>query len=295
MINKVSKGEKVFSIFNYIFLSITAFICLIPIINVLALSFSTSTAAASGLVKLLPVDFTLESYSFIMDKPEFISSLFVTLKRVSLGVVVNMVLVVLVAYPLSKETNVFRGRNIYAWFFLITMLFSGGLIPAYMTIKKVGIIDTVWALVLPGSVPVFNVLILMNFMRGLPKEIEESAFIDGAGPWTSLLKIVLPLSIPSLATITLFTLVGHWNSWFDGLIYMNNPKNYPLQSYLQTVVISRDLSLAMDTSQAAALAKVSDRTTKSAQVFLAALPIMMVYPFLQRYFMTGLVMGSVKG
>jgi putative aldouronate transport system permease protein len=295
MINKVSKGEKVFSIFNYIFLSITAFICLIPIINVLALSFSTSTAAASGLVKLLPVDFTLESYNFIMDKPEFITSLLVTLKRVSLGVIVNMVLVILVAYPLSKETNVFRGRNIYAWFFLITMLFSGGLIPAYMTIKKVGIIDTVWALVLPGSVPVFNVLILMNFMRGLPKEIEESAFIDGAGPWTSLLKIVLPLSIPSLATITLFTLVGHWNSWFDGLIYMNNPKNYPLQSYLQTVVISRDLSLAMDTSQAAALAKVSDRTTKSAQVFLAALPIMMVYPFLQRYFMTGLVMGSVKG
>lgn len=295
MIKKVSKGEKIFSIFNYIFLSITAFICLIPIINVLALSFSTSTAAASGLVKLWPVDFTLESYSFIMDKPDFIRSLLVTIKRASLGLIINMALVILIAYPLSKEKNVFRGRNIYAWFFLITMLFSGGLIPSYMTIKKVGILDTVWALVLPGAVPVFNVLILMNFMRGLPKEIEESAFIDGAGPWTSLFKIVIPLSIPSLATITLFTLVGHWNSWFDGLIYMNNPRNYPLQSYLQTVVISRDLSLAMDTSQAAALAKVSDRTTKSAQVFLAALPIMMVYPFLQKYFMTGLVMGSVKG
>jgi putative aldouronate transport system permease protein len=295
MINKITRGEKIFAVFNYILLSITAFICVLPLINVLALSFSSSSAAAAGLVKLWPVDFTLDSYSFIMDKPEFARSLFVTLKRVSIGLVVNMVIVVLVAYPLSKEKTTFRWRNIYAWFFIITMLFSGGLIPVYMTIKKVGILDTIWALILPGAVPVYNVLIMMNFMRSLPKEIEESAFIDGASAWTSLLKIVLPLSIPSLATITLFTLVGHWNSWFDGLIYMNNPENYPLQSYLQTVVIRRDLSLAMDTSTAAALAKVSDRTTKSAQVFLAALPIMMAYPFLQKYFMTGLVMGSVKG
>jgi len=291
---RVSAGRKAFMVSNYILLSITAFICILPLINVLALSFSSRSAAAAGYVKLWPVDFTLASYEYALGKHEFIDSFFVSLKRVSLGYIVNMLMTIFVAYPLSKEKSTFRWRNFYAWFFIVTMLFHGGLIPTYMTIKSLGLLDTIWALVLPGAVPVFNVILLMNFFRELPKEIEEAAYIDGAGHWIALWRIYFPLSKPALATISLFTLVGHWNSWFDGLIYMNSSQNYPLQSYLQTVVITVDSS-TMSSSELLSLAEISDRTFKAAQVFLAAFPILMIYPFLQKYFMKGLVLGSVKG
>lgn len=163
-----------------------------------------------------------------------------------------------------------------------------------MTIKSVGLLDTLWALVLPSAVSVFNVILLMNFFRELPKEIEEAANMDGAGHWRTLWSIYLPLSKPAVATITLFIVVFHWNSWFDGLIYMNSTTNYPLQSYLQTIIINVDPSTAT-TNDLLDMSAISDRTFKAAQVFLAAFPILIVYPFLQKYFMKGLVMGSVKG
>jgi len=172
-------------------------------------------------------------------------------------------------------------------------LFSGGLIPYYMVIKSVGLLDSIWALVLPGAVPVFNVILLLNFFCGLPKELEEAAFIDGAGYFRTLAKIILPLSTPSLATILLLTVVTHWNSWFDGLILMNSPEHYPLQSYLQTIIIQKDFSELTDLN-AEALRDISDRTVKAAQIFMGALPILVVYPFLQKYFMKGIVLGSVK-
>lgn len=290
----ISTSRKAFQVLNYALLSITAFICLLPIINVLAVSFSSKAAAAAGFVKLWPVEFTLASYEYALSKPEFLQSFLVSLQRVSLGYIVNMCMVISVAYPLSKETRTFRWRNVYAWFFIVTMLFNGGLMPTYMTVKSLGLLDKIWALILPGAVPIFNVILLMNFFRGLPTEIEEAAYMDGAGHWTTLFKIYLPLSLPALATITLFTLVGHWNGWFDGLIYMNSPKNYPLQSYLRTIVITLDTS-TLSSSEMLAMSDISDRTFKAAQVFLAAFPILMVYPFLQKYFMKGLVMGSVKG
>lgn len=289
-----SKSRKVFIVFNYLLLSLTAFICVLPLINILAVSFSSSSAAAAGYVKLWPVNFTMDSYKYAMSKYEFVDSFFVSVKRIAVGYGINMFMAISVAYPLSKEKENFRARNIYAWFFIVTMLFSGGLIPSYMTIKSLGLLDSIWALVLPGAVPVFNVILLMNFFRDLPREIEEAAHIDGAGYLTTLLKIYLPLSKPALATITLFMLVHHWNSWFDGLIYMNSPKNYPLQSYLRTIVITLDTS-TMSSSEQLHLTDISDRTFKAAQVFLAAVPVLMIYPFLQKYFMKGLVMGSVKG
>ncbi|CAM3404643.1 carbohydrate ABC transporter permease [Paenibacillus lupini] len=292
--HKLTLSRKSFLIFNYILLGLTAFVCILPLINVLAISFSSSTAAAAGFVKLLPVDFTLSSYKYALQKHEFVDGFFVSLKRVGLGYAINMLLSILVAYPLSKEKKALSLRNFYAWFFIITMLFSGGLIPTYMTIKSVHMLDTIWALVLPGAVPVFNVILLMNFFRGLPKEIEEAAYIDGAGYWRVLWKIYVPLSMPAIATITLFTIVTHWNSWFDGLIYMNQPIHYPLQSYLQTIIITTDPSL-MSSNELLNTGDVSDRTYKAAQVFLAAFPVLLVYPFLQKYFMKGLVMGSVKG
>lgn len=290
---KVSTSRKIFLLSNYIFLGLIAFLCLLPLINVLAVSFSSSSAAAGGFVKLWPVDFTLASYRHALGKHEFIQGIYVSVQRVVLGYVINMAITILIAYPLSKEKSALRARDFYAWFFIITMLFHGGLIPSYMTMKALGLLDTIWALVLPGAVHVFNMILLLNFFRNLPKEIEEAAYIDGASHWRVLWTMYIPLSKPAIATITLFTVVMHWNSWFDGLIYMNSPSNYPLQSYLQTIIVNPDSSTVSSTELY--MTEVSDRTFKAAQVFLAAFPILIVYPFLQKYFMKGLVMGSVKG
>ncbi|MFD0715025.1 carbohydrate ABC transporter permease [Paenibacillus sp. GCM10027626] len=293
MVERLTIGRKVFVSLNYTILTLLSLLCLMPLIHVLAISFSSSAAATGGLVKLWPVEFTLSSYQFVTAKPAFLASLGVTLQRVGIGLAINMVLTILVAYPLSKEVHKFPYRTLYVWIFVITILFQGGLIPLYMTVKYTGVMDTIWALVLPGAVPVFNVVLLLNFFRALPKELEEAAFMDGAGHFTTLWRIIVPLSAPALATLTLFATVGHWNAWFDGLIFMNAPEKYPLQSYLQTVVINRDISL-MSSTDMKSLAEVNDRTAKAAQIFLGALPILLVYPFLQRFFMKGIVLGSVK-
>lgn len=291
---RYSVPHKAFTIFNYMLLAALALICLLPIINILAISFSSSSAASSGQVRFWPVNFTMESYNFVTAKPEFMAAFWISVKRVLIGVPVNMLLTILTAYPLSKSNRQFKGRVIYVWFFFITMLVSGGLIPYYMTISKLGLIDNFWALILPGAVPVYNVIILMNFFRQLPPEIEEAAVMDGASRLQILFRILVPLSLPAIATLTLFCIVTHWNSWFEGLLLMNKPSNYPLQSYLQTVVVNRDMSL-MSTSDILTLSTVSDRTSKAAQTFVAALPVLIVYPFLQKYFAKGITVGSVKG
>ncbi|RED85267.1 MULTISPECIES: carbohydrate ABC transporter permease [Cohnella] len=294
MVERTSWGRRLFVVLNYVFLTALSLTCLLPILHVLAISFSSSAMASAGEVVLWPVDFTLKSYEYVLGKEAFVQSILVTLQRVALGVTLNMLLTIVIAYPLSKEVQGFRYRTWYAWFFVFTILFSGGIIPWYFTINETGLIDTIWALILPGAVPVFNVILLLNFFRGLPKELEEAAFIDGAGHLQILFRLFVPLSKPALATILLFTVVGHWNSWFDGLVLMNRPEHYPLQSYLQTVVIMQDLS-SMTLEDAKMLSEISDRTTKAAQIFLAAFPVLLVYPFLQKYFVKGIVLGSVKG
>lgn len=293
----VRNGSLAFDIFNYVFLGLVAAICLLPIINVLAISFSSSAKASAGLVGLVPLDFNLQSYKYALTKPQFVTSFFTSVKRVILGLLINMTCTILTAYPLSKSSKELTGRNIYAWFMFITMVFSGGLIPQFMVVKQTGIMNTIWALILPGAVPVFNVIILMNFFKQIPREIQESAMMDGAGHLRILLQLYLPLSLPSLATITLFTVVGHWNEWFAGMIYMTDPANYPLQTYLQSIIVVRDTALLTTASKETLemLSTVSDRTLKSAQIFIAAAPILAVYPFVQKYFMKGLTVGSVKG
>jgi putative aldouronate transport system permease protein len=293
MTERLSFSRRLFLTANYAALILLALVCILPLVHVFALSLSSNAAATSGYVKFWPVEFTLKSYEFVLSRPAFLKSLLVTLERVAIGLPLNLLLTILIAYPLSKESNRFKLRTVYVWFFVFTMLFSGGLIPTYMVINKTGLLDSIWALVLPGAVPVFNVVLLLNFFRGLPKELEEAAFIDGAGHFRTLWKIYFPLSMPAIATIALLTTVGHWNSWFDGLIYMNSPDHYPLQSYLQTVIANRDMTLASSTDLEL-LAEVSDRTVKAAQIFMGALPILLVYPFLQRYFIKGIVLGSVK-
>ncbi|RXZ81341.1 carbohydrate ABC transporter permease [Paenibacillaceae bacterium] len=293
-----SFSRKLFLVCNNLFLLLLAAVCLLPLINVFAVSFSSSAAATAGAVKLWPVDFTLSSYRYALGKPEFMQSFFVSVVRVAAGTAISLLLVILSAYPLSKEARDFPMRTFYVWLFFLTMLFSGGLIPMYMTIRTYGMLDTIWALVLPGAVAVFNIVLLLNFFRGLPKEIQEAAFVDGSTHWQLLWRIMVPISKPALATILLFTCVGQWNSWFDGLIYMNSPSNYPLQTYLQTLVANTELFLQggnLTAEDMKVLAEVSDRTTKASQIFLASLPVLVLYPFLQKYFMKGIVLGSVKG
>ncbi|OUS70591.1 ABC transporter permease [Paenibacillus sp. MY03] len=289
-----SKGARLFTVLNTVFLLALALACIAPLVHILAVSLSSSAAVTAGWVKFWPVEPTLSSYQYVLSRFDYWSSMLVTFQRVLLGGALNLLITILVAYPLSKESSGFRSRTMYAWLFFFTMLFSGGLIPWYMIIKELNLLDSIWALVLPGAVPIFNIVLLLNFFRQLPKEMEEAAFVDGAGHWTVLWRIFVPVSLPAMATVTLFAVVWHWNSWFDGLILMNRPEHYPLQSYLQTVIVQRDISFLqhLDRSQ---LAIVSDRTIKSAQILIATLPIVIVYPFLQRYFVKGMVIGSVKG
>ncbi|WP_367649724.1 carbohydrate ABC transporter permease [Paenibacillus sp. NEAU-GSW1] len=289
-----SKRYEWFPFVNTIFLILISLLCVLPLIHIIAVSFSSSAAASAGYVKLWPVDFTLASYKYTASRNEFWESMLVSLQRIGMGTPLSLLLTILVAYPLSKETNAFRFRSIYAWIFFITMLFNGGLIPWYITIKEYGLLDSIWALVLPGAVPVFSIVLLLNFFREIPKELEEAAVMDGASHWRIMWTIFVPISKPALATLALFSLVEHWNNWFDGLLLMGNPSNYPLQSYIQTIVIQQNLS-NMSRDAMLNMALISDRTLKASQIFLGSLPIILAYPFLQKYFVKGIVLGSVKG
>ncbi|MDF2836759.1 MAG: transporter permease [Paenibacillus sp.] len=293
MIQQNSISRRLFVGANAVFLAALSILCIFPLVHVLAVSFSSSSAATAGQVGLWPVQFTTESYSFVIAEPAFLRSIGVSLQRVLLGVTLNMLLGVLLAYPLAKEAREFRWRTFYVWIFVFTMLFSGGLIPSYIVVQQTGLTGSIWALVVPSAVNVFNVILMLNFIRGIPKELFEASYIDGAGHWTTLWRIVVPVSGPVIATVTLFAIVYHWNEWFNGLIYMDRPEKYPLQSYLQTIIVQKNFS-EIASQDLSLLGQVSDRTVKAAQIFLGSLPILCVYPFLQGYFMTGIVMGSVK-
>lgn len=286
-----SRRHSVFDMFNYIVLTFISLLCLLPIWHIAMVSLSGEGPASQYIVGLWPLDFTISSYVNILQLDKFWDAFFVSVERVALGGGLSLLLTIMMAYPLSKESSVFRGRNLYIWILVFTMLFHGGLIPTYMVINQLHLIDTIWALVLPGAVPVFNVILMVNFMRQLPKELEEASLVDGASQFMIMTRVFVPLSLPVIATVTLFSVVGHWNSWFDGLIFMNQTSNYPLQTYLQVVLASRNL---VNADQQSVMASLTDRTTISAQIILASTPILVVYPFLQRYFIHGIVMGSVK-
>jgi putative aldouronate transport system permease protein len=259
----------------------------------LALSLSSRSAVTNGLVTMWPVDFSLKSYQYILGRQEFYRSFGVSVIRTVLGVPINLFFIVTASYPLSKFARDFPQRNLYAWFFVLTIMLTPALVPWYMTIRQFGLLDTIWALVLPGAVPVFSVLIVMNYFRAIPREMEESALAEGANHWQILFRIFVPLALPAIATVTLFSMVTHWNAWFDGLLLMNDPKNYPLQSYLQTVVVRPDSAL-MSARQMKEMSEVSNRTVKAAQLFVAMVPMMLIYPFIQKYFTTGILLGGVK-
>lgn len=294
---KQSLSRKIFMVFDYVFLGLLSLSCLLPLINLFAISFSTRSMVDANAVSFWPKGFNTAAYEYILSNKQYFQSFGITIGRVVLGWAINLALTVLVAYPLSKDDpRMFRCRKYYTWFFLVTMVFNGGLIPTYLVVSKMQMINSFWALILPEAVPMFCVLITMNFFRGLPKAIEEAALVDGAGWFVTMFKIYLPLSKPSLATVSLFVIVNHWNAWFDGLIYMNLPEKYPLMTYLQSVVLKFDVTkitseqLMMNPS----LMEVTGRGIKGALILLCTVPILMIYPFLQKYFVSGVVMGSVK-
>lgn len=279
-----------------LFLTLIALTSLFPLLHTIALSFSDKASANAGKVILWPHGTNISSYKIILEDHKFFSAFWVSVKRVLLGASINFILTVMMAYPLSKTSKYFPGRNVYMWYLVICMLFTAGLIPLYMTVTELHLQNTLWSLVLPGAVPVFNVMLIMNFFRNLPKELEEAALVDGAGPWQTLIRIFLPVSLPSLATVTLFSIVGHWNSFFDGLIFMSKPENYPLQTYIQQLVVRIDPETmkGMTTEDLIRLSKASDRTLNASKLIIAMLPLLVIYPFLQKYFVHGIVLGSVK-
>lgn len=291
----MKKKTTVFDVVLAVVMGIVCVTCVLPFIHLLAVSFSSSTAVAAGQVAFWPVDFTTASYEYVITGGKFLRAMSISLQRVVLGTLLNVVLMVLTAYPLSKDN--LPCRNLLSGFFVLTMLVSGGMIPTYLLVSGLGLKDTIWSLILPGALPVYNMIILMNFIRGLPHEIEEAAWIDGASPFQTLVQVVFPLLGPSLATVGLFCMVGHWNDWFSGMIYMSDPANYPLQTYLQTLLVNFEQLLQSDTTSniQEILSRMNARTGRAAQLFLGALPIMCVYPFLQCYFTKGLTLGSVKG
>jgi len=284
-----TKGYKLFAVFNYTILILAALSCFLPLLHLLAQSFSSKAAISGNLVSFWPVGFNTDAYAITFKNSNFTGSMLISVTRTVLGTLLSMMILTTAGYALSKD---FRGRNSLMWIFVFTMLFNGGLIPSYILVTSLGLKGTIWSLILPGAFGAYNLILLMNFFRTIPKALEEAAFIDGASFFVIFRSIYLPLSLPGLATVSLFIMVGHWNSWFDGLLYMSDPADYPLASFLQTVVVQTNAqSMAMSQSEVAALA---EQSVKAAQIFISTLPIIAVYPFLQRYFVKGIVLGAVK-
>jgi putative aldouronate transport system permease protein len=294
---RTSISRNIFTVINSTVLALLSLTCIFPILHVLAISLSSNQAAMAGTVVLWPVDLTMAAYKYLIIKKDFFASVYISVWRVAVGLVVNMLLIAITAYPLSKTRLDFRRRNVYAVYIAATMVIGGGLIPPYMVIRALGLLTNFWVLLLPGAVNIWSVIIMMNFMRSsIPPAIVEAAAVDGAGHWRTLFQVVLPMCAPSLASLGLFTMITHWNSWFDGMFYMNTPGKYPMATYLATQIMSRNQNLTnMTPEQLAQLMLLSERTVRSAQLFISIVPILIVYPFLQRFFVKGMVVGSVKG
>ncbi|MDR1559330.1 MAG: carbohydrate ABC transporter permease [Clostridiales bacterium] len=293
MIESKAIGTKIFKIFLYIILGALAISCIYPIWYAFCLSTSSKTAANSGMVNLYPVDFTLRSYKEIMGDLKFLNSFWISIQRSVIGTVVSLLIMILMGYPLSKTKREFKPRNVLMWLVIFCMVFNSGAIPWYITMVNYGLLDSMIGLVLCGGLPVFNLILIMNFFRNLPRDLEEAAVVDGAGPWRILFGIVVPCSVPVLATIVLFTSVGYWNEFFQGLVLSSSDKNYPLQTYIKQMVVNVQTA-GLTTDQLKIMNELSNKSLDSAKVFIAMIPMLVVYPFLQKYFVSGIMLGAVK-
>ncbi|MGG1514399.1 carbohydrate ABC transporter permease [Paenibacillus oryzisoli] len=283
---------KVFYAINVTLLLLVSILCILPMVHIFAVSLSGKSAAEGNLVTFFPIDFNLESYVKTFENDNFINALRISLMRSVVGTALGMIVTVLAAFPLSRSSIDFKPRTFYVWFFLIIMIFDAGLIPHYLLIQKIGLVGSFWVYIFPHLLSVWNIILMMNFFRALPKELDEAAIMDGATSFKILTSVYLPISMPAIATLSLFSLVGQWNNWFDGILYMRSPEQWPLATLLQTIIVAQDLSkTGIDFED---LELLSNRGVKAAQIFIAMLPILAVYPLLQRYFVKGIVLGAVK-
>jgi len=293
---KKSLSYKIFQCFNVTFLGILGITTLLPIIHIIAISLSNNAAVTANAVGIWPKGFNTASYAYLMRDIRFFKATSISIQRVLIGTLLNLTLILLTAYPLAQSDRDLRGRKLIAWYFVFTTLFSGGLIPTYLLIRDIGLMNKFAVLILPGAVPVFSVIMLMNYIKGLPKELFEACRIDGAGHLTCVSKIVVPLATPSLATLALFAIVGHWNEWFSATIYINDSADWPLQSLLRSLIAqSNNISRLIEAGNFEEALLLSDRSIRTAQIVYTTLPILVTYPFLQKFFVKGIVVGSVKG
>lgn len=291
---KDTKQDKLFVVFNYIFLSIVALLVLYPLVFVVSASFSNPQYVISGEMWLWPKEFTLDAYEKVFKNKEIINGFINTVKYTVAGTALNVVMTILAAYPLSRRD--FKGRGFIMAFIVFTMFFSGGLIPTYLLIRDLGMLNTFWVMIIPNAVAVWNIIIMRTFFQGIPTELEESAKIDGSGNFRILWSIVLPLSFPVIAVMVLFYSVGHWNSYFQALIYLQDEDKFPLQLILRQILIQGQTDdMIKGTSESFLQQQLSVEGLKYAVLIVANLPMLMLYPFLQKYFVKGVMIGSLKG
>lgn len=296
MVENKSFQSRVRNTIIYIIVILLGFICLLPLLNILAISFSGSAAVFANRVGVIPVDFTISAYHKILADDQFWHSFLISAIRVICALILNLVLTVPMAYAMTRNKSEFRARNIFMNLLIFAMLFNGGMIPTYILVKNLGLLNTIWSLILPGALPVFSVILLMNFFLGVPKSLEEAALMDGANPFHILLHIMVPCAKPCLATVSLFSIVGSWNDFFGGLIYMQKVEDYPIMTYIQSlnVDIQELLKTGASSSTLENATELSNRNLNAAKIVVAVIPLLLIYPILQKYLITGIVMGSVK-
>ncbi|SFL21839.1 putative aldouronate transport system permease protein [Paenibacillus sp. 1_12] len=282
-----------FDIVNVLLMLTLIIVTVYPLYYMAIVSVSSGISVQRGDVFLYPIEFSMKAYGIVMDDPAILRSYMNTLLYTSLGVVVNLLMTTLCAYPLSKRY--LYGRPLFAFFVVFTMFFDGGLIPRYTVVHSLGMVNTIWALLIPTAINVFNMILMRTFFEEIPEALYESATVDGAGEIKTLWKIVLPLSLPVMATMFIFYAVAHWNSFFPALIYLNDKSLFPLQILVRNIVIQGELtSQAAETGSSEGITMMA-QNIKYAVVFVVILPILLIYPFVQKYFIQGAMLGAVKG
>ncbi|MEK8128786.1 carbohydrate ABC transporter permease [Paenibacillus filicis] len=291
MNHHLTRSERIAQILNYMLLALFAITCVIPFIYVISVSVTpiSEVIKRDGLV-LIPAKVTWTAYQEIMKGGRLTDAYQATLFRVGVGTALNLFFTLLTALPLSRKS--LPGRSAFLMFIVFTMLFNGGIIPSYLLVKELGLLDSPWALIIPGLVNAFYLMIVKSFFEQLPEAIDEAARIDGAGEIAIMFRIVLPLSVPIIATISLFYAVWHWNSYFDALLYINDTSKQPLQLFLRQILLA---SVAISGDAAEATNSVNPISVQMASVVVTTLPILVVYPFIQKHFTKGVLLGSVKG
>jgi len=293
MIQDRSLGSRIFDVFNVTFLGLFALVTVIPFIYVIAGSFATQKELLEKGFILFPTEFSLEAYKFIFSTSTLMTSMGVTIFITVVGTLINIVFTCLMAYPLSRRDLDFRKP--IQLLVIFTMLFSGGMIPTFLVVKELGMIDTYWSLLLPGAISAFNLIIIRSFFQNLPESLEESSKIDGANDLTIFIRIVIPLSMPAIATFSLFYAVGHWNTFFNAVLYINDSAKWPIQVLLRQIVILSQGGGVGDTAAFESDFVPPEQSVKMAVIVISTLPILIIYPFLQKHFAKGVLLGSVKG